>query len=148
MTPVQGVPGTEGMPGGVPLEPGGTVAARHADGSGDLAQPAFDQGQYLTRGEFAAYTDELMGAIESGLGEYAARRRGELLLMMQRYYDELLQQQELDRDKLYSHVDQLWMQLVTAGQGGAAGQNPPLNQGNGHGVTPVQRTLIRDSGDD
>ncbi|MBD3334883.1 MAG: hypothetical protein GF355_05155 [Candidatus Eisenbacteria bacterium] len=108
-----------------------------AEPGAGVLQPAADPGAYMTRAEFAAYSDDLMRLMAAMMSDYEQRRDGQIAYMMRGFYDELLQRQRRDYEDLDSQLDRVWLNLVASERVGDGRLGISEGQEAGPGITPV-----------
>ncbi|MBU1701122.1 MAG: hypothetical protein KJ970_19910 [Candidatus Eisenbacteria bacterium] len=130
----------EVMPGQLPVEPGYMEpGGAYPGGSYDNVQmiPASAGGNYLTRTDFADYSNDLMTLVSNMMSEYEQRRDGQIAYALRGFYDDLLQRQQRSHEDLNSEMDRMWLGLVGIEREAAGQSEVPINQDDRSGIQPV-----------
>ncbi|MFH1143955.1 MAG: hypothetical protein V1774_05375 [Candidatus Eisenbacteria bacterium] len=121
------------LAGGIPLEPNGessgqTGGAAAIERQAELPfEGATNQGvfgaadadpsvsPYLTRAEFAAYSNQLVQLMSTGLSSYERRRQEELRYLLTGIYSDLENRQERTWNAMNTQFAEAWLRLAAAG---------------------------------
>jgi hypothetical protein len=122
----------EQLAGGIPLEPsagqrGGYPAGNGAALLGGGEARALTTAQpYLTRDEFADYSNQIVQLMAAGFSSYEQRRQQELRYLLSGIYNDLQARQERDRDELNAQFAEAWLRLAAASASGATRRQQPF----------------------
>ncbi len=128
---------------GIPLEPSRTPADARGEPAGDALRadggvPAGEPGgpragqdvvrPYLTRAEFAEYSNQFVQLIAQGLTEYDRRREAELAYVLNGIYDDLDSRQKRHQDEMNAQFADALLKLAAYQATGSGGMERPLTR--------------------